>query len=878
VQLLERETQLALLKRAYRQVQEGTAGACVLLFGEAGIGKTSLLREFLAGLDGAADLLVCGCEALFTPRPLGPLVDLADRFPPSVSHALHQGHIHNGLFPALLSFLRRDKTPAVLAIEDVHWADAGTLDYVRYLGRRLHEARTLLVLTYRSDEVDAEHPLRRAVGDLPSATTTRIALPALSASAVAEMAARAQHSARGLYEATGGNPFYVGELLQQQDGGGVPLSVADSVLARLARLPAAARELCELVSMCPARADHTVLYAVMGSVVDEADRCLQLGLLVPQGDGLSFRHELVRLAVHESIAAQRRSALHAAVFHALQELPAQAGELARQVHHAEGAGLVDEVARLAPRAALQAAATGAHREAARLYALAVQCGEPMSALQRAELLEAHANESLLSNQHPQALASRRAALGLRRALGDTLGEGANLRWQARLTWLTGGDKASTRALAHQAIEVLESMPPHPERAAAYGTLSHLCLVSGDLPATERWGAQAIELARSLRDAESLSYALLNVAAARLRLRDEPAAWAMLHQSLDLALTHGLHADAARAYFGAFLAHAVHRDFAQGLRQAEQGIAYSETHGVEVLGVRIRVRRAHAYVLTGQWDLADADTDHLVQQPALPVLEAAVLEFVRALLAMRRAQDGAGARLLAAADALEAMACEQWFTSTAAARAEAAWLRGDLDAMAQALHARFDHMWAMGDAWRAGELAVWMRRGGGAAPGAQAPARLPRPYALELAGDTRAAAAEWQRLGCPYEAALALSGGDEAALADALAAFEALGAAAAAETVRRRLRVLGVRGLSVLRRGPSPRTRADPLGLTTREREVFDLLLRGLSNAAIAQRLHRSERTVEHHVAAVFGKTDVNSRAELLAAYAAAGAADTPFAK
>ena len=169
----------------------------------------------------------------------------------------------------------------------------------------------------------------------------------------------------------------------------------------------------------------------------------------------------------------------------------------------------------------------------------------------------------------------------------------------------------------------------------------------------------------------------------------------------------------------------------------------------------------------------------------------------------------------------------------------------------------------GEPWRIGQLACWLRRVGGEVPGevmAVMPT-LPAPCRFELAGDLRGAGAAWAALGCRYEQALALLGGAAADLRQAFALLDELGAAPAACVARRRLRALGIRDLD---RGPNQRTRIDPLGLTARERQVLDLLAQQLSNRAIAERLHRSERTVENHVAALLGKLGVATRAQAAA--------------
>jgi DNA-binding CsgD family transcriptional regulator len=198
---------------------------------------------------------------------------------------------------------------------------------------------------------------------------------------------------------------------------------------------------------------------------------------------------------------------------------------------------------------------------------------------------------------------------------------------------------------------------------------------------------------------------------------------------------------------------------------------------------------------------------------------------------------------------------QYIAPIAAARAEWRWLQSDhagcvfeaekgLQATSHLRIPRYDSA-----------LAVWLKRGGVPAPALTN--TLPA-YAPQIVGDWRTAADAWKRIGCPYEQALALLDGEEAAQRSALALFEQLGALPAAEIARKRLRAQGARRLP---RGPQPKTRANPHGLTAREVEVLPLLAAGLRNAEIAERLSMSPRTVEHHVSAVLAKLGVHSRAE-----------------
>jgi DNA-binding CsgD family transcriptional regulator len=524
--------------------------------------------------------------------------------------------------------------------------------------------------------------------------------------------------------------------------------------------------------------------------------------------------------------------------------------------------MIDEVAVLAPLAAREAAGTNAHREAARLYGLALKHGAQTDPSVRADLLEARAEECLLTNLHESAMRARLEALALRRAMGDSLSVGVNLRWLARLHWFLDGANSAAFQHAEQAIATLEQLPPHRELAAAYSTLAHLHLAAEDMAGALTWGNRAIALAETLGDAEALGHALNTVGSARLRRGRDPQGWDMLERSLAIALEHRLDTDVARAYNNLFIVCVMQRDYARGLGHAEQGIAFSEAKGIDIFTVRMRIRRAFAYIQLGLWQRADEDLATLTERHTPAPMETATLRFVAGILALRRGVPGSAQALMSAIAGMERHRVEIWFTSTAATRAEEAWLRGDPAAMAEAAEPALAEAIAMADPWRSAELAAWLRRAGRPVP--ENALAKDTGHALEAAGDWRGAAREWERLGCPYDRALALAHGDEASRREALGLLDALGATAAADAVRRMLRDDGARGVP---RGPREQTRGDPLGLTAREREVFLLLLNGLSNAAIAARLHRSERTVENHVAKVLAKAAVGSRAQLIAGHA-----------
>jgi len=856
VDLLERESQLARLGALLTATERGEGGACVLVSGEAGIGKTSFVRHFTDLHRERCELLWGACEALFTPRPLGPLADIADALPPALAARVHEGHTHNGLFPALLALLRDRKKPVVLVLEDVHWADGATLDLTKYLGRRVHAAPALLILTFRDDELGLEHPLRKVLGELPADSTHRLPLPLLSEHAVEHLAKQAGRSSRGLFRATDGNPFFVTEALES-DPGEIPSSVRDAVLARIAGLSTPAREVAEVVSIAPSRVERVLVKTLLGSVATALDECLDRGVLRAEGGWLAFRHELARQSVEQSLPPGRFITRHAEMFRALRGRGEGTAELSRLVHHAERAGLVSEVARLAPVAAAGAAKASAHREAAALYALALQHTDGLEPRQRAELLEARAHSCALTNLLDQAIDARLAALSLRRQLGDSLAEGINLRWLAHLYRFHTGELASL-TYARAAVQVLETLPPQRELAFAYTAMTWTSTLGETPAAAVTWGDRAVALAEQLDDAEALAAALNARCSARLRTHDDPVAWAELKGCLALALENKFEEPAARAFMSLMTLALMHRQLQAALDYAQQGIAYCAGRDLDLYTARLYVRRAFAYIELGRWQEAASDLAELDHASTITPLERETSRFLRAVLNLRRGQPDVTAALQQLHDSAPRLPLYSWYARPANACAEAAWLQGDSDAVERVANPALAAAIGLGEPWRLGELAVWLKRAGRLPYGFDHP--VAHPHALELAGDWRAAAAEWNRLGCPYEQGLAMLAGDEAALRGALRIFDALGAAPAATIVRQRLHALGARDVQ---RGPQPRTRTDPHGLTRREREILDLLVQRLSNRAIARKLHRSERTVEHHVSALLGKLGAGSRAEVI---------------
>jgi DNA-binding CsgD family transcriptional regulator len=208
----------------------------------------------------------------------------------------------------------------------------------------------------------------------------------------------------------------------------------------------------------------------------------------------------------------------------------------------------------------------------------------------------------------------------------------------------------------------------------------------------------------------------------------------------------------------------------------------------------------------------------------------------------------------AKDLAAGMQTLQRVASMQAARAEAAWFEGRTEDAAKEASVGLELAFRKRHPWFAAELLYWCWQGDGSLPGGMPDYCARLPFALEISGRCGEAAAAWRELGCPFESARALGEGDESAQRQALAIFESFSARPMIERVRYKLREAGVRSM-----------RNHPGELTTKEVEVLGLLAQGLRNKEIGERLHRSTRTIDHHLAAIFTKLDVSSRAEAVSA-------------
>lgn len=856
--LFERESQLDALLELLQKARDGDGGVA-LVGGEAGIGKTSLVTA-LRERRGAMNLWWGACDALQTPHPLAPLHDIIRNNPVSFGSRVDQLE-RMALFGLVLSELQA--APTLFVVEDAHWADEATLDLLRFLGRRLEQAPCLLVVTYRDDEVSAQHPLRRLMGDLPRACVTRMQVPRLTAQAVEAMAQGSLHSHEGVYEVTQGNPFFVSEMLRRGTET-VPHGVEDLVLARFARLGSAAQEMAQLAAIVPRHIQGWLLDAVLAPSVDTIEECLDAGLLIALGEAFAYRHELARVAVEQSLSAPRAQRLHARVLAALADVPAARAPLAWRVHHAARAGDADAVSRLAPAAAEEAQRSGAHREAAAHFRTALAFADAQPDAVRAALLERLAYECYLTEQITEALAARGAARDLWHRLGETLKQGDATRWLSRLSWYNG-QTAPAQAYADEAIQLLDGLPPGRELAMAYSNRAQLHMLQGESADAIHWGHRALQLARDLGDPEIEAHALNNIGTAQLD-DDNEAGAAALEQSLWTSLAQGFEEHAARAYVNLSYDAVMRRRLPDAQDWLTQGLAYCEARDLDAWAGYLAALQACAWFAGGQWEQAAGQATQILRAPNLAPISRVIALTVLGHVRVRRGDPDALPVLEEALQLALPMKSFLRIAPVVAAQVEAAWLQGDEPRAKAAMavlapsHERSRYHRDLMD-----EVSYYRGRDPDPAQGGSS-THAP-VFALQRAGRWREAADAWRELGCPYEQARALAEGDEADQRAALLIFERLGANPMAARLRRGLREAGARGVP---RGQRASTQANPCALTSREVEVLQLLCAGLRNAQIAERLSRSVRTVDHHVAAAFAKLGVGTRTEAVAAALAMG--------
>lgn len=852
---VERDRELAVLRETWREAVLGRGGM-IVVSGEAGAGKTTLVQHFAREAAGGVRVLWGACDPLATPRPLGPFHDMAGALTAETALQLREAAQPHDIFASVYDELL--SRPSLLVVDDLHWADQGTIDLLRFLLRRIESTGSLVIGTVRDDELGVDHPVRTLLGDAArSLRAGSIALAPLSVQGVATLAGERPVDPARLHEQTGGNAFFVTELLDH-DGDDLPATVRDAVLARTAGLSQEAWDLLHLL-VCAPEAIPDQLLPSLGIGFPPLRSLHELGLIRRGHRGVAFRHDLSRLAIASTVPPGIEPMLHRRLLDALEAYPA--ADPAVLAHHALGAGDAVAILHHSAAAGRTAARSGAHTQAAEFYARALERAAAAPAADRAELLEAVATEYYLIDRLDDAIAASARAMRVREEAGDRVGMATNHHALAVYHWYNA-ERRKADEHARAAVDVLASddQSVDGDRSVlghGFAMQAFLSLHSSDLAAARQY------IARAQSEADASDEPTIGV---RVKLIDgllgvvegDAASRRNVVEVLGLA---GDDYDEiySSGYSNLSFLDVEQRRFGDAFELLDRSITMSVERDLPICRVWQIGARGRLKLLTGDWDGALTDADEVLTERSAP-LARFWPHLERAIIGLRRR--GESDHELDAAWSLASRFGERlrWLHA-AAVVAERAWLTAQADDRLDACCALLAEPPAMGQEWARGELAMWLHRLAGGPPAQTA--GIAEPYARELAGDPTGAAAAWAALGAPFEHALALAHThDPDSARIAVEALDRLGADAVAARVRSMLRAEGIVSMPARRRAA---TRAHPAGLTARQEEVLRHMSDGLTNAELAGTLYISAKTVDHHVSAILTKLGVASRREAVRA-------------
>jgi DNA-binding CsgD family transcriptional regulator/tetratricopeptide (TPR) repeat protein len=853
--LLERERELAVLDSALARARDG-AGSLVTISGEPGIGKSTLVRHWVDGIEDAR-ILRGACDDLTTPRILGPFHDMLRGSDGPLAAALTGTATREGILAAMQDEFSNPLRPTVVAIDDLQWADEATLDAVRFLGRRIDHEPTVLMCTSR-DDLPEDHPLHAMLGSLTGPAIHHLRLEGLSVSAIGQLRRAGDPSPEELFEVTGGNPFFLTSVLASP-GTQVPRTVRSAVAARLRDHDAATRSALEQLAIAPGGMELPLVDEVVDGGLGVLAAAERAGLITVADGKVRYSHELTRRAVVSGCPASVQAVAHARVLAALNP---DRSDPSRLLHHAVGAGDTARIARHAPEAARAATRAGAHHDAAEAYAQALRSPELLAPEALAQVLTEHARELLRTNQLDAALAQAERAVTAAERLGDPehLGVALTVLADARYWGLRSITAAEA---AERAVEVLRPQPAGRSLACAISTLAFSQVMTNRFDEARATAEQAVAVAREVAAADVLPHALAQRGTARVMLGDEHG-MDDLRDALSAAVAAGHHEHVVMASIGLVSAAFRLGRLEEAERAMDVGLKHAAAHDLETTATTLSAMRGGLDLSRGEWAAAAARLEAVLGEGAGTGWGETIASALLGRLRARRGEPGATELLDDAWRVAIASGEIQRVGPAGAAWAEWAWLTGQPEVVRDRVEQAIETARRTGHAWYLGELLRYraLGRPAGGLPDGLDVTEIAEPWRSGLRGDWRAAADAWQERGWPYIAALErVSSGDPAAMLEGLQTFDRLGADAAAARVRRHLRELGIQGVP---RGPQRETRENPAGLTPRQAEILREVATGATNAQIADRLVLSIRTVDHHVSAILTKLAVATRQEAVA--------------
>lgn len=848
--LIERDVFLIALQKHFNNV-EGGKGHCILLSGEAGIGKSALIKAFCKEQSNNCCIFQGSCDDLFTPRTLAPLYDVLwqvnkQRWPVPPSH-----EERSVLFASFFQELSTKKQHFLIVFEDIHWADEGTLDFIKFFIRRIDQLPCLFILSYRDNEIYTNHLLRNVLGKLPSDSFTKLILTPLSKPAVIEMAKLKDFNGEEVYSITGGNPFYVNEILASYSPG-VPDNIKDSILSVYERQKESTKNAWQLWSVMPEGLEVDRVARI--KLKWDINHCFAIGVLIVQKDKVVFKHELYRRTIEESLTPFKRMEMNKMVLEFFLKVFEEKGEIERLLHYAKNANEKKLVVKYAPMAAKKATAIGAHKEASKLWHTVIEYAEDSDKFQLAAYYEAYARACYFSNQMSEAIKYSEKVLKIWKEVANLEKIGYNLCFLSHVCWFDGHGKYA-EDYAIEALELYNDQPPSSLKAMSYSNMSRIKMLSDKPEACIYWGEKAIEMGKELQNERILSHALNNMGTVQMLFpQSEKKGEAMLNQSLEIALKNSYQEHAARAYSNLLSSAIRIKNYSLANRALEEGIRYCEEWNLHFRIAYLLALKARLNLDKGNWDEALNIADNLLKNEHQPDLIKMCVLIISSKIRMRKGEDALMNLLEAKTLAFETKE-PQRIISAIIALAEYEWLtsktiiaKEDLNKIIQ----YFNHTTIYSEK---NEFLFWMKKAG-----RQFVLQNKTTESYDFNFNIKASngTAFSENAICPYEQALHMFTGNEKDKRKALLIIQNLGATAVYEKLKQEMKNSGIKNIP---RGIRASTRSNAAFLTCREMDILHLLKEELHNKEIANKLYISAKTVDHHVSSIMFKLEVNSRSK-----------------